>query len=47
MSKFQIISPVDGSVYAECQLHTKEDIDKALSSAKKAQNPWKNLSDTH
>ncbi len=44
MSSFQVISPIDGSVYAECQQHTKEDYDKALSVAKSAQKSWRNLS---
>ncbi len=44
MSKFQVITPVDGSVYAECQLHTPSDIDNALSLAGKAQKEWRNLS---
>ena len=44
MSKFQVISPIDNSVYAECQLHTRAEINKALSSAKSAQYSWRNLS---
>lgn len=44
MSKFQVISPTDGSIYAERQLHTSEEIEKTLSSAKNAQISWRNLS---
>ena len=44
MSKFQVISPADGSIYAEIQLHTARDIETALSSAQNAQQEWKNLS---
>lgn len=44
MSKFQVISPVDGSTYTELPLHTIEDIENALSSAKNAQQAWRNLS---
>ncbi len=44
MSKFQVISPADGSVYANIQLHTATDIEKALSSAQSAQILWRNLS---
>ena len=31
MSSFKVITPVDGSVYAECKLHTAADIENALS----------------
>lgn len=44
MSKLQLISPVDGSVYAERELHSQKDIDKALSTAVSAQKEWKNKS---
>lgn len=44
MNKFQVITPVDGSVYTECTLHTPKDIDQALTIAEKAQKEWKNLS---
>ena len=44
MSNFQVISPVDGSIYTECQLHTAADIEKALASAGSAQKVWRNLS---
>jgi len=44
MSEFQVISPVDGSVYAECKQHTGADIENALSSAERAQNTWRNIS---
>jgi acyl-CoA reductase-like NAD-dependent aldehyde dehydrogenase len=44
MNNFQVISPIDGSVYVECQLHTKEEIEKALAVAKNAQKLWRNIS---
>lgn len=44
MNKFKVISPVDGSVYAQCQLNAKADIEKVLASAKNAQKTWRNLS---
>jgi len=43
MSKFQIISPVDGSIYAECKLHTESEIEKVLSSANHARKAWQSL----
>ncbi len=44
MKKFKVISPVDGSVYTECELHSSKEIEKVLASAKKSQNTWKNIS---
>ena len=44
MSKFKVISPVDGSVYTECLLNSKADIENVLASAKSAQIIWKDLS---
>lgn len=44
MSKFQVISPADGSVYVERQLHNAEEIEKALSSSQSAQQEWSKLS---
>ena len=44
MSKFKIITPVDGSVYTECNLNSKADIEKVLASAKSAQKIWQDLS---
>lgn len=44
MSKFQVISPADGSIYAEIQMHTLTDIEKALASAQSAQKKWRELS---
>jgi len=44
MSKLQLISPVDGSIYVERELHTQKDIDKALTKAVEAQKSWRNLS---
>ena len=38
---FQAISPVDGSVYAERQLASDTEIEKALASAERAQKSWK------
>ncbi|MEN8117111.1 MAG: aldehyde dehydrogenase family protein [Bacteroidota bacterium] len=43
MNKFQVISPIDGSVYTECQLHSQADIEKVLTSAKQAQCSWRDL----
>lgn len=43
MSTLKVISPVDGSVYAELQLHNSTDIDKTLSRSVKAQKEWKAL----
>ncbi len=43
MNKFQIISPVNGSVYAECRLHTEAEIEKVLSSANQARKAWQTL----
>ncbi len=40
----KIISPIDGTIYNECKLHSIQDIDLALTQATKAQNEWKNLS---
>ncbi len=44
MSKLKVISPVDGSVYVERDLHGAEDIEKTLAKAVKAQQSWKTLS---
>ena len=44
MSEFQVISPVDGTVYAECKQHTAADIENALSSAERAQSAWRTIS---
>ncbi len=42
MSKtLKVISPIDGSIYHECEYHTSKDIDAALTKATKAQNEWK------
>ncbi|MCB0548815.1 MAG: aldehyde dehydrogenase family protein [Phaeodactylibacter sp.] len=38
---FQVISPVDGAVYAERQLATDTEIEKALALAERAQKSWK------
>ena len=44
MSKtLKVISPVDGSIYYECPLHTEKDIDAVLSKATEAQKEWKKL----
>ena len=40
-TKFQVISPVDGSVYAERPLASAKEIDKVLAAAEKAQRGWK------
>ena len=39
----KVISPIDGSIYFECEMHTQKDIDAALASATKAQNEWKDI----
>lgn len=39
----KVISPIDGNIYYECEMHTQKDIDAALTSAIKAQNEWKEL----
>ncbi len=44
MNTFKVISPVDGNVYTECQLHGAADIEKVLASAESAQKLWKNIS---
>lgn len=44
MNKYQVISPVDGSVYAEGQLHNVTDVQNSLSLAQDAQSSWRNLS---
>lgn len=41
MSKLQLISPIDGSIYIERELHTQKDIDKALTSAVNTQKEWR------
>ncbi len=43
LQTLKVISPIDGSLYYECEMHTQEDIDAALTSATKAQNEWKEL----
>jgi acyl-CoA reductase-like NAD-dependent aldehyde dehydrogenase len=40
MSSFEVISPVDGSVYVTCQYAGKDDIDQALQNAVQAQQAW-------
>ena len=44
MSKLQVISPIDGSVYIELQLHTPAYIEKTLVAAESAQKDWCKLS---
>lgn len=44
MSTLKVISPVDGSVYAERELNSMSDIDKTLSISVSAQKEWKALS---
>lgn len=36
----KVISPIDGSTYYECEMHTQKDIEAALLSATNAQNEW-------
>ncbi|MGH6928897.1 MAG: aldehyde dehydrogenase family protein, partial [Dongiaceae bacterium] len=38
------ISPIDGSVYVERKLATRQEIAKALEHARKAQAAWKHVS---
>jgi len=40
----KVVSPIDGSIYYEREMHTQKDIDAALSSATKAQDEWRKLS---
>ncbi len=40
----KVISPIDGSIYYESNMHTQKDIDTALASATNAQNEWKKRS---
>ena len=42
--KLKVISPIDGSIYYESEMHTGEDIDRSLVSAANAQAEWKTLS---
>lgn len=37
---FQVISPVDGSIYLTRNYHSESDIDAALNAAQKAQKDW-------
>jgi len=43
-NSFQIITPIDGSVYAERALHTYEQAQRAASEAREAQRGWARLS---
>ena len=43
MKTFQVISPVDGSVYVEREYSTATQIETLLSTAKTAQKTWKNV----
>lgn len=43
MKTFQVISPVDGSVYAEREYITDNQIETLLAKAKTAQKIWKNV----
>ena len=42
--KLKVISPIDGSIYYESEMHNEEDIDRSLVSAANAQAKWKTLS---
>jgi acyl-CoA reductase-like NAD-dependent aldehyde dehydrogenase len=42
--KLKVTSPIDGSIYFECNMHSVEDIEIALSLAEKAQQKWKFIS---
>ena len=39
----EVISPIDGSIYYETEMHTQRDIDAALKLATDAQTSWKAL----
>ena len=41
--KLKVVSPIDGSIYYETEMHTQTDIDAALTSATNAQTEWKGL----
>jgi acyl-CoA reductase-like NAD-dependent aldehyde dehydrogenase len=41
--QLKVISPIDGSVYFECEMHTHKDIETALVSATNAQYEWVNV----
>ena len=41
--KLKVVSPIDGSIHYETELHNHTDIDVALTSATKAQTNWKEL----
>lgn len=43
-NSFQIITPIDGSVYAERALHTYEQAQRAAYKARQAQKDWSHLS---
>ncbi len=43
MKTFQVISPVDGSVYLEREYATANQIENILTTAKNAQKAWKNV----
>ncbi len=43
-SHFQVISPIDGSVYAERAFAAGDEIEKTLASAAKAQRDWRETS---
>ncbi|AXE20017.1 aldehyde dehydrogenase [Runella rosea] len=43
MKTFQVISPVDGSVYVEREYSTATQIESILANAKAAQKMWKNV----
>ena len=38
---FKVISPVDGSVYAECRRHGPEDVETALQKAVESGQRWR------
>ncbi len=41
--KLKVVSPIDGSIHYETELHNQANIDAALTSATKAQTNWKAL----
>lgn len=41
--KLKVVSPIDGSIHYETELHNQADIDVALTSATNAQTNWKAL----
>ncbi|WP_048647110.1 aldehyde dehydrogenase family protein [Nitratireductor soli] len=43
MSSFDIVSPIDGSVFERVSYQSNEDVDSAVRAARKAQGKWANV----